>query len=411
MGISRTEKFENKLFPEVSYTLISPSEETLEENVNLGNHWSKSWYDNGGNTRRKGELFHVGAGTIYVTENEFERDYGTYSLIPNNDFIARVDMWGAGGGEYDTTDSQSRAGGGGYTSGLVYFEKNRTYALTIGQAGRRANSAGNYTPTHAGGGGGSHRGGQGGGLTGIFFENSHRGRAIWNHNPPFEQRDALLIAGGGGGAGHHNTTTHHGSAGGGGGWKARPAHNSSGGSQYYGGYYNSYQSRDLASGHQLHGGRASTQNTWCGGGGGGWWGGGGGAHSSNHYNGGSGGSGHHAMRDIGDNFPNSDLAKYVLHAHTETSPSSHNSPWRYSGAFKNPLAYRSVNPPYNESSGQYAGKAGYGTSSLSGTDNTSGARHGKIVITLQPQLLPTDYFANKGVTQPQGSEWVNQDAY
>jgi hypothetical protein len=411
MGISKG-KYSEKNLGVASYSLISPSGVEREENVDLGSHWSGAYWSYSNGKKRNGELFHVGGGNPYDTETEFVYDYGTYTLRPNNDFIARVDMWGGGGGNYHTGNSSSRAGGGGFTGGVMIFKSGVDYALTVGQAGRQGATVGTYTTNHGGGGGAGHTGpSQGGGLTGIFYNSSHRGQSAWNHNPPFNQSEALMIAGGGGGAGHHNQNSHHGSGGGGGGFTARYGHNSGGGSQYYGGYYNSYQSRDLASGRPLHGGRASTQNTWTGGGGSGWWGGGGGAHSSSHYNGGGGGSGHHAQNQTTDLFPNASLAQYIIYANTETASGYQDNPRQYSANYKTPLAYRTSSQANGEYDGLYAGKGGLGNTEISGTNARSTGRHGKIVLTMMPQLFDPQYFRDMGVSEPNGSEWVNQDGY
>ena len=409
MGIFKG-KESDFIVPVADYTIISPDQVKTPQYVTLDTSWSYAHYDNGGGTRRKGELFHVGGGNAYVNETAHIYDYGTYTLIPNNDFYAMVHMWGAGGGNYNSGNDSSRGGGGGFTQGLMLFKADVPYALVVGQGGRY--NQGNTVYTHGGGGPQGHTShtGQGGGLSGIFMNATHRGRDAWNQNPPDDivQDKALLIAGGGGGAGHHNTPTHHGTAGGGGGWFGGSGHNSGGGGQWYGGYASTYSSWYLGSGRALMGGQGSRQNTWTGGGGAGWYGGGGGAHTSNHYNGGSGGSGHHAMSDSYGVFPNNKLADYVVWANTEMAPTTHNSPWQYSANYKNPLAYRSANPTYGEYDGYYAGKGGRGNSENTGR---SGALHGKIVITLVPELVAQNYFRMKQVSSPNNTEWVMQDDY
>jgi hypothetical protein len=37
--------------------------------------------------------------------------------------------------------------------------------------------------------------------------------------------------------------------------------------------------------------------------------------------------------------------------------------------------------------------------------------HGKIVLTLMPELLPDDYFRHKNVSEPDSTEWVKLDDY
>lgn len=406
MGVSRSNK-SNSGIAVADYTLVSPSGAESDHEVSLGSHYEYSWYDGG----RPNELFHVGGGNPYSNENEYEYEFGTYTLIPNNDFLAMVHMWGGGGGSYNSGNDSARAGGGGFTQGLVRFKKDIPYALTVGQGGRIQSYVGRDVTTHGGGGGVYYaNSGQGGGLSGIFMNTAHRGFDAWAHNPPVKQEQALLIAGGGGGCGHHRANTHHGTGGAGGGWYGMNSHNAGGGGQTYGGHATNYSAgSNIVAGQPLHGGQSSRQNTWTGAGGGGWWGGGGGGHSGNHYNGGSGGSGHHAQgRQLGY-FPNADLAQYVLWANTETGSGNHSSPWQYSANFKSPLAGRSSNSSRDEYSGLYAGKGGRGNSSLS--DGRSSSLHGKIVLTLMPELLPDDYFRHKNVSEPDSTEWVNLDDY
>ena len=398
----------NNLIPQARYSTISPDNVVTDHVVDMSNHWSYAWYSMGGSSRRKGEIFHVGGGNAYVTETAHVLDYGTYNLIPDNDFYAMVHMWGAGGSNYNSGNSGARGGGGGFTQGLVLFKSNISYALVIGEAGKY--NQGTATTTHGGGGGSGtiNTGGQGGGLSGIFYNSNTRGRSVWNHNAPVRQSQALLIAGGGGGAGHHGSTTHLGQGGGGGGWSGLSAHNSGPGGQWYGGWGNPYSSIYQQSGHALHGGR-STNQSWVGGGGGGWFGGGGGAFDgTNNHNGGSGGSGHHAMKDSYGIMPNNRLAEFVIWANTETSPSSRTSSWAFCANVKNPLAYQSINPTSGEYDGSYAGKGGHGS-----TENTgrSGARHGKIIITLMPQLVPQKYFQSRQVSHPNNMEWGMQNDY
>jgi hypothetical protein len=399
----------NKIIPVANYSIVSPDEVETQQSVTLDTSWSFAWYDNGNNTRREGELFHVGGGNPYNAETAHINDFGTYTLTPENDFYAMVHMWGAGGGNYNSGNSSSRAGGGGFTQGLILFKANTPYALVVGQAGRY--NQGNTVFTHGGGGPQGHTShtGQGGGLTGIFMNSTHRGRSQWFENPPatISQENALIIAGGGGGAGHH-ATGNHGQAGGGGGWFGASGHNSGGGGQNYGGWANTYANWYLGNGRALMGGYGSRQNTWTGGGGAGWYGGGGGAHSGTHYNGGSGGSGHHAQSDSYGVFPNNKLSDFVVWANTEMSPSTHSSPWQYSANYKNPLAYRSANPTYGEYDGLYAGKGGLGNSENAGR---SAPLHGKIVITMVPELVAQNYFRMKQVSSPATTEWVNSDDY
>lgn len=388
-----------------SYTLTDPDGITSEHFVYEDQFYKYSWYDGG----RKNELFHVGGGNPFNTETKYQYDFGSYVLTPKNDFKAWLHMWGGGGGNYNSGNDQSRGGGGGFTQGLIQFKTGIPYTLTVGQAGRLGYSD---VTTHGGGGGTPNsNGGQGGGLSGLFYNTNHYGKNVWAYSPPVTQANALLIAGGGGGNGVHNTGTHYGTGGGGGGWQGLPGNATTGGGQKSGGYAASYTANiQHTMGVALHGGRGDNESH-CGGGGGGWFGGGGGAYigsDPSRHEGGSGGSGHHAYSSTIHGQPNNGLAKYVLAANTETSPSSFNQPRQYSANVKNPLAFRSSNPTYGEYDGLYAGKGGYGN-----TENTgrSSALHGKIIITLAKDIVPPSWSTKIGNTETNSGEWSIEDGY
>ena len=401
MAISRSKN--SSVVPAIArYILTSPSGMESEHEVFFGSNYSKSWYNGG----RENELFHVGGGNPFVSELEYVYDFGSYLLTPKEDFLAWVHMWGAGGGNYNSGNDSARAGGGGFTQGLVLFKANIPYTLTVGEAGRYGTTA----TTHGGGGDVSNynNSGSGGGLSGLFYNSTHYGKSPWAYSPPVSQSQALLIAGGGGGAGHHVAAGGgHGGGGGGGGWTGNQGHNSGPGGQNGGGHGSYYSSTTHSEGKALHGGRKSQQGTWSGAGGGGWFGGGGGGHSAGHHDGGSGGSGHHAMPSSVMSQPNNALATFVLAANTENAPSSFNQPRQYSANFKNPLAYRSSNPTYGEYGGYYAGRGGYGNSENTGR---SGALHGKIVLTLFPDVLNRNKIKND-VKGPIIQFWSVKDDY
>ena len=117
------------------------------------------------------------------------------------------------------------------------------------------------------------------------------------------------------------------------------------------------------------------------------------------------------MRENSDQWPNSHLAQYIMYANTEASSGTHNSPWQYSAQHKNQLAYRGINQTFTEYDGLYAGKGGRGNSELGGSNARSCARHGKIILTLMPQLFDKDYFRYMGVTNPWGTESGMQNEY
>jgi hypothetical protein len=99
--------------------------------------------------------------------------------------------------------------------------------------------------------------------------------------------------------------------------------------------------------------------------------------------------------------PNNNLARFILSANTESAPSSFAQPRQYSANFKNPLAYRSSNPTYGEYGGYYAGRGGYGNSENTGR---SAALHGKIVLTLFPDVLNRTNIKNN-VKEPNIPLW------
>lgn len=398
MGVTRQTRLNpDSTDPIAEYTLIDPDGSETEHVVNFGSHYEFSWYDGG----RPNDLFHVGGGNPNVTENAYEYDFGTYNLIPNNDFQAWAYIWGAGGGAYNSGNSSTKAGGGGFTQALVQFKAGTSYALTVGQAGRFNHQD---QSTHGGGGGANNNSsGQGGGLSGIFMDSDHRGRSAWGHNPPFDQSQALVIAGGGGGAGHHNMNTHHGDGGAGGGWDGNRAHNSHGGTQRYGGRGNNYSSGEHRDGEVLHGGNG-VGNSWGGGGGGGWYGGGGGAHGgTNHHNGGSGGSGHYAYPASVGSQPNNDKSQYILSAATERGVGRYRICYPWPGNYKSRLARRNSNANNGETQA-YAGRGGNGNTNNT-SETGSSALHGKIVLTLAPSNTFYEGFGKKQHSSPNKTIW------
>ena len=352
-----------------SYYLKTPSGALSKDQiVDNTNSYEHSY------TAIKGEMFNVGGGSIFSTETEYQLDYGSHVLYPKNDFTAWVSLWGAGGGGADPSGS-NYGGGGGFTRGLVKFKANTPYTIVVGEGGHCDNAS-----THGGGGRGHSSGGSGGGLTGLFMNVDHNGRGDWGHtdNTPVRRDQALLVAGGGGGKGHHGSG-HHGSGGGGGGWYGRSAHNVGGATQFNGGSGGYNNGSRNGSGHGFHGGHSGTNSSWLGGGGGGWYGGGGGGHTSNHHNGGSGGSGHHAMPSEGGSFPNSELSKYLVTAHTLSSASYHNFRSDKPANWLNDYAHNKAR------NGNHVGRG------AAGNDMTHGSRHGKVVINFAPGYLKNAY--------------------
>ena len=345
-----------------SFYLKSPSGATSNQLVSLSSHWSNS------QSKRAAEMFNVGGGCVYNSYPEHNNGFGSYVFTPTEDFIGEVHVWGAGGGAYYNSGGRY-AGGGGFTQATIRFKANTPYTIVVGQAGNH-----NDSTTHGGGGRGHNSGGAGGGLSGIFMNIDAPGSAVWNGTPTVTQESALVIGGGGGGGGHHTQGTNYGNGGGGGGWNGKRGHNSAGGTQTAGGGagYSNAQA-----GFALHGGHSGNNTSWLGGGGGGWFGGGGGGHSAAHHNGGSGGSGHIAYSSGIGSQPNNNKAVYVLNGFTDKAPGH----MEYSSG--HPAAY---NHPLCATEGRWAGQGGHGENS-SGSGCTWGSRHGKVVITMLPEII------------------------
>ncbi len=307
--------------------------------------------------------------------------HGSRTIIPQNNFVGLVYMWGAGAGIYASYASSYNSGGyGGYTWGIMKFRKDIPYTIITGQKGTTNPSnittvgVGQGGRAFGGGGAGHSSGSGGGGLSGIFYNaQNHAGpnASVW---PPtgVSQASALMIAGGGAGGGH-GSNTHHGVGGGGGGWQGGIGHSQGRSSQTGGG---SIWTGAGNAGAILQGGNAANNTT--GGGGGGWYGGPSGSHSASHYNGGGGGSGHYA--NSGSNGGNASLASDILFAETVASTYEYSTAFTINAgafiAYHNPGGfYRGRIPKYNMGAGR-----GSGSSDSFQTD-------GNVVIVLPDQRL------------------------
>lgn len=315
--------------------------------------------------------------------------HGARTIIPQNNFIGLVYMWGAGAGIYATYTSSYNIGGyGGYTWGLVKFKKDIPYTLITGQKGTQ-NFDSNTTVgavqggrPYGGGGRGHGSGSSGGGLSGIFYNaQNHAGpnSSVW---PPtgVSQASALMIAGGGGGGGH-GSNSHHGVGGSGGGWSGGVGHSQARASQTGGG---SWWTTGGAAGTVLQGANANGGGS-CGGGGGGWWGGPSGSHSGSHHNGGSGGSGHYANPT--SNGGNASLSSDILFAETLSSPYEYSSAFTVSAGqnigYINPGGFfRGRIPKYN---------MGAGVGSLSGDTYQT---DGNVVIVLPDPRVAQSFMTS-----------------
>jgi hypothetical protein len=229
----------------------------------------------------------------------------------------RARCWGAaggagtGGGDSGFNANGGVGGAGGYSYAEIPVTPGDTLLIVAGQGGRYSASGtilttyGHATTTSRAAGDGAS-GGTGGGLSGIFRQNS------------FTQSNALLIAGGGGGGSGYGVyspaTSVHVRGGGGGGANlpgengdpqpngflayGRGATTSAGGapgSDFYRDSRGSTTStnNDSFAGGALYGGSAASASSWTegGGGGAGYWGGGPGNHDNEGGMWGNGGSG------------------------------------------------------------------------------------------------------------------------
>lgn len=220
----------------------------------------------------------------------------TYTIVPDNNFIASARIWGAGGGGgyyNDTFYQRGNGGGGGYTVGQMVFYKGVTYYLVVGGGGKKGKNTGTgaYSLGGTPGAGGdsgqrntSHGAAGGGGYSGIFKTSQTQANSV------------MIAGGGGGGIGYDGKY-----AGAGGGLSGQDAENKSGtgASQTAGGATYWSASGQSGQGTALQGGRGyqgsvSNQGDPGGGGGGGYWGG----SSSDSYGNGGGGSGFIGHADI-----------------------------------------------------------------------------------------------------------------
>jgi hypothetical protein len=229
-------------------------------------------------------------------------------VVPYGVRTIKARCWGAGGGSGASNGSPTGGGAGGYSYADIAVIAGQTLLIVAGQGGV-AHSTGPSTatvyghattPTGRPGGAGASCG-MGGGLSGIFLNNT------------FTQGNALLVSGAGGGGTSYfqNASTNQRGGGGGGanlaggdgdsqpdGYTAygRGATTSAGG-QNGAVFFKSSNGLGLnnngINGGALYGGHASDFSSWTegGGGGSGYWGGGPGNHDSAGGNWGNGGGG------------------------------------------------------------------------------------------------------------------------
>ena len=212
---------------------------------------------------------------------------GTYDISLNNNsrsLIAKVHIWGAGGGAGAPVGGPGGGGAGGFTVGDYTFVAGTTYKYVVGSSdgtpgnpGQPSGQPDNYA--------------FGGGYSGIFTTSVSQG-------------NALMMAGGGGGSGANDGGT-MGSGGGGGGTTAQAGYSpnpvagpASGlaGTQSAGGNGGTSQSAPLngVNGAALQGGTGGVRGgsgAAGGGGGSGYFGGGGGGGQTGINSGGGGGGG------------------------------------------------------------------------------------------------------------------------
>jgi hypothetical protein len=325
----------------------------------------------------------------------------TVTFVSNTNVLMQA--WGAGGA---VTNSPVNSGmAGGYTMGTVNATAGSSYAVWVGGGGKLSTtSTGQGQPQTFGGGGetgwtnqdsGNLVIGQGGGLSGVFMNNS----ATFTN--------ALLIAGGGGGgAGSLTGASGIGGYGGGvtgvtgigsGSGGGPPAYGAigGGGTQTAGGQFlfnnNGVAVAGVASylaGSQLAGGAmtnsVSTNIGNLGGasGGGGYWGGGASGPSGNAGGGAGGGSGYVNSAVV--------LGGYTIG-------------WTALGSGFNPPNYTDVNWTAN------AGTAFVSPSQVAANISNTGANPGLVVFTaaspyINSQIVNSSTTANTVITLPNGTQ-------
>lgn len=220
-----------------------------------------------------------------------------YFNIPGNISELKIKMWGAAGGEYNSSVNRTNGGGaGGFTETTFNILPGET-TLTLVVGG-----GANYgTPGYGGGGYGPNGGSAGGGCSAIFsgnisnpFSNATSGIATYNAPSSTVQNltpvtQVIAVAGGGGGAGWYNWDNLY--AGGGGGLIG--ASSSGGYTTAPGGTQSSSSNGDQSQfAGKFQGGSptANQSSGGSGGGGGGWYGGTSSQGSSGNNTSGGGGS-------------------------------------------------------------------------------------------------------------------------
>ena len=259
-------------------------------------------------------------------------------VVPSGIRKIRARCWGAGGGSGAANGTPAGGGAGGYSYADIAVTPGQTLLIVSGQGGP-ALSGGPYntaiyghaaTPTGRPGGAGASCG-NGGGLSGIFLNNT------------LTQANALLVSGGGGGgSSYFNTSANYTRGGGGGGANlngeagdGQPATFSAygrGGTTSAGGQNGavffkstngSGSNNNAINGGALYGGHASDFSSWTegGGGGSGYWGGGPANHDSEGGNWGCGGGGSgYANLTYCTNVVGASAAKNVISATATADP-------------------------------------------------------------------------------------------
>ena len=229
---------------------------------------------------------------VNAEENTYEFDYtGNYQeFTATKDGIYNIQLWGAQGGNYDTT---LYGGLGGYTSGNIKLTKGQKLYFYVGA--QASSSQTNLTGGWNGGGnvpsGKDKDGRAGGGATDVRTIKTSS-LTTWNETASLASR--IMVAGGGGGAAYESSATWRSNGGAGGGLigliptsigSSAKNNYGTGGSQTVGGHALSYPTTTVGIGTFGQGGRGISTDGGSGGGSG-WYGGGG----SGICSGGGGGS-------------------------------------------------------------------------------------------------------------------------
>ncbi|MBQ8219417.1 MAG: InlB B-repeat-containing protein, partial [Bacilli bacterium] len=182
--------------PTSGYIMSEDSEYIFNVENNTTNYICVKVIDNVGNTKY---LVSDEIIVIIPTDYSYSGSYKEY-IVPADGYY-QIEAWGASGGQY----SSYASGKGGYSSGIIYLQKDESIYIYVGGLGSTgSNAAGGYN------GGGkaasATSNGGGGGATDVRFFGDNEITAdtlLWNSTLGLNSR--IMVAGGGGGSAEYST--------------------------------------------------------------------------------------------------------------------------------------------------------------------------------------------------------------